>query len=83
MVIRSPSTGSASVAKLHSRPSASPSGALFIFVLRSVSWFNELKLSNTISMATIMVSFDLDVYNLSEKFLLLTFNSGNKVLIFE
>ena len=32
MVIRLPSTGSGSVAKLHSQPPASPSGALFIFI---------------------------------------------------
>ena len=49
------------------------------FVSHSFSCFNDLKLGNTITMATRMVSFDLVFYKLSQKLILSTLNMGEKV----
>ena len=61
----------------------SPDGVLVtISVSHSFSCFNDLKLGNTIIMATRMVSSELIFYKLAENVTLLTFNQGNKVFDF-
>ena len=48
-----------------------------IFVSHSFSCFNDLKLDNTITMATGRVSFDLNFMSFQKRLLLLTFNKEN------
>ena len=49
-----------------------------VFVPHSFSWFNDLKLGNTISMAPRMVSFYLVFYKLSEKVTFADFQRGEQ-----
>ena len=51
-----------------------------IFVSHYFSFFNDLKLGNTITMVPRMVSFDLVGYKLSEE---VTFNKENKIFDFD
>ena len=51
-----------------------------IFVSHSFPCFKDLKLDNTITMVTVIVSFDLDLRNLSEKFNFVDFQHGKPML---